>query len=154
MFPSESAVTEVHRRSARKKPTVTKEAVICSRTKRKSKKKGRPRAFLTPEKVAEIFDLRWDTGAWEARSVKVAQSFGVAPKTIRDIWNKRTWVRVTVNRKSPSSVAAAAAAQQQQQQPLPPVPLLVESSCSDDDQYHWHDSFELDTVWEDNLLLE
>ena len=28
-------------------------------------------------------------------SVRVASRFGVSPKTVRDIWNRRTWVHVT-----------------------------------------------------------
>ena len=33
----------------------------------------------------------------KGQSVPVAQRFGVSPKTVRDIWNRRTWAHTTVH---------------------------------------------------------
>lgn len=57
--------------------------------KRRSGKKGQPRATLTHEEAAHIFQMRLKCCR------DVADLFGVAPKTVRDIWNRRTWTHVT-----------------------------------------------------------
>lgn len=40
----------------------------------------------------EIYQLRTDRGG---HSQVVAERFGIAAKTVRDIWNRRTWVHAT-----------------------------------------------------------
>lgn len=63
------------------------------------------RAVLTSQQVRDIFHLRnlpADGTVSSAshcrcasRSAEVSRKFGVSPKAIRDIWNRRTWCRVT-----------------------------------------------------------
>ena len=80
----------------------------CSaKPERKDVKNCRKRASLTPETAAAIFKLcgfRQNLGpkSQEApmhthtgRSVLVSRMFGISPKTVRDIWNLRTWRHVT-----------------------------------------------------------
>ena len=61
----------------------------------------RSRAVLTKEKACEIFCLRglvyYDpNGKFVQNSSKIlALEYGVSPKTIRDIWNGRTWSHIT-----------------------------------------------------------
>jgi hypothetical protein len=60
----------------------------------------RKRAVLTTQQAAEIFNLQGPSlishilsggCIFSSRSVAVAKMFGVSPKAVRDIWNKRTW---------------------------------------------------------------
>ena len=60
----------------------------------------RKRAVLTKHQAVEIFSLRglslipqasYGDFAISSRSVIVSRLFGVSPKAVRDIWNKRTW---------------------------------------------------------------
>jgi hypothetical protein len=65
----------------------------------------RTRAVLTSQQVKDIFHLRnlpadGTVGSAShcrcaSRSAEVSRKFGVSPKAIRDIWNRRTWCRVT-----------------------------------------------------------
>ncbi len=64
----------------------------------------RKRAVLTDDQAAEIFNLRVPfTDATNAspdrvftsRSMVVSRIYGVSPKAVRDIWNKRTWRHAT-----------------------------------------------------------
>jgi hypothetical protein len=67
---------------------------------------GRPRAriILTAEQAMEIYGLkpapRSDLLSKQQRtrglSLPIAKQYGVSPKTIRDIWNRRTWAFATV----------------------------------------------------------
>ena len=62
------------------------------------------RALLTDDQAAEIFNLRVTVGQdtsiaqhrfFTSRSIAVSQMYGVSPKAVRDIWNKRTWRHAT-----------------------------------------------------------
>jgi hypothetical protein len=63
----------------------------------------RKRAVLTDDQAAAIFRLRGSfSGAncsrdrdFTSRSTMVSNIFGVSPKAVRDIWNKRTWRHCT-----------------------------------------------------------
>jgi hypothetical protein len=64
----------------------------------------RKRAALTIQQVKEIFILRTPTIEKDdpsvlctisSRSVAISTEFGVSPKAVRDIWNRRTWCKVT-----------------------------------------------------------
>jgi hypothetical protein len=64
----------------------------------------RKRAVLTRQQAVEIFNLRGSSliadfssghSVISSRSVIVSQWFGVSPKTVRDIWNLRTWRHLT-----------------------------------------------------------
>mmetsp|Transcript_51538 Transcript_51538/g.134640 ORF Transcript_51538/g.134640 Transcript_51538/m.134640 type:complete len:203 (-) Transcript_51538:459-1067(-) len=55
---------------------------------------------LDEAKAAAIFQMRpfytsRERFAGQRRVVAISKMFGVAPKTIRDIWNEETWTRVT-----------------------------------------------------------
>ena len=50
----------------------------------------KPRAILTREQVIEIFEFR-PSSVFHRSSSNVALKYGVSEKTIRDIWNGRTW---------------------------------------------------------------
>ena len=64
----------------------------------------RSRIVLTGRQAAEIFRLksvveknqRIDRRA-VSRSRLVAEQYGVSPKTVRDIWNRKTWVFATMH---------------------------------------------------------
>jgi hypothetical protein len=65
------------------------------------------RAALTCQQVREIFHWRVPASdlfgssthfTVSSRSVEVSRRFGVSPKAVRDIWNRRTWCRVTSTR--------------------------------------------------------
>ena len=65
---------------------------------------GRKRAVLSNQQAVAIFDLRvpfYDSvsetrnRAFTSRSIVVSRMFGVSPKAVRDIWNKRTWRHCT-----------------------------------------------------------
>jgi hypothetical protein len=58
--------------------------------------------ILTADQARMIYSLRSETTAqtFELRSVAgksslVAELYGVSPKTIRDVWNRKTWTQVT-----------------------------------------------------------
>jgi hypothetical protein len=62
------------------------------------------RAALTNQQVIEIFGLRQSkceiSGSSShftltSRSKEISRKFGVSPKAVRDIWNRRTWCSVT-----------------------------------------------------------
>ena len=64
----------------------------------------RKRAVLTHHQASTIFEMRGSVyneakcsrvTACTARSVMVSRIFGVSSKTVRDIWNKRTWRHCT-----------------------------------------------------------
>ena len=51
---------------------------------------------LTEEDVATIFQARLErSGGRSHLASKLAERFGVASRTVRDIWNLRTWVKTT-----------------------------------------------------------
>ena len=60
-----------------------------------------PRTLLTKEQAAEIYMIGrafTDSGLdplCGGRSALMAKKYGVSPKTIRDIWNRRTWQNET-----------------------------------------------------------
>jgi hypothetical protein len=62
------------------------------------------RAALTIQQVQEIFDLRVPAAempgslklpTFTSRSEEISRMYGVSPKAVRDIWNRRTWCGVT-----------------------------------------------------------
>lgn len=65
----------------------------------------RKRAVLTVDQAAEIFNLRVPfclstsqtarDRLFTSRSITVSRKYGVSPKAVRDIWNKRTWRHAT-----------------------------------------------------------
>jgi hypothetical protein len=61
----------------------------------RSLSKPYPRSVLTKEEAVRIFQLRQvPSGCDPARVIKasaVAKKYNVSPKTVRDIWNRRTW---------------------------------------------------------------
>ena len=60
-----------------------------------------PRALLTKEQAAEIYMIRKADRQQGidpilgSRSAQIAKTYGVSPKAIRDIWNRRTWQNET-----------------------------------------------------------
>ena len=68
-------------------------------------RRHRKRAVLTVDKAAEIFNLRLpfcqSTSSsardrlFTSRSITLSNIYGVSPKAVRDIWNKRTWRHAT-----------------------------------------------------------
>jgi len=89
--------------------TTTTEVVdiAITRTKRgrkkfKSPRKGLPRASLTEQDAVSIFTMLSRTDD----SNQVGIMFGVDGKTIRDIWNRRTWVKTTQNLGEPGVLRA------------------------------------------------
>ena len=66
----------------------------------------RPRAriILTAEQAIEIYGLKpvprtdlLKLPRMRGLSLPIAKKYGVSPKTIRDIWNRRTWAFATVS---------------------------------------------------------
>ena len=65
----------------------------------------RPRALLTELQAIEIYKLRKakqkcvvrtvDNARITVSAADLAKKFNVSPKTIRDIWNRRTWTQET-----------------------------------------------------------
>ena len=52
--------------------------------------------ILTAEEAIEIFLARKErSGRRDMLATRLANQFGVAPRTVRDIWNLRTWVETT-----------------------------------------------------------
>ena len=62
-----------------------------------------PRVILTEQQAVEICKMKPAvpvTGnllRGESRSRIIAEQFGVSPKTVRDIWNRKTWVSATMH---------------------------------------------------------
>ncbi|EKX45993.1 hypothetical protein GUITHDRAFT_108034 [Guillardia theta CCMP2712] len=57
---------------------------------------GRPRGILDNESVKLIYAERVEEKRRKtARSLELAQEYGVSAKAIRDIWNRRTWWHAT-----------------------------------------------------------
>ena len=62
-----------------------------------------PRVILTEKQAAEICAMKPAvpiTGILlrgESRSRIIAEHFGISPKTVRDIWNRKTWVSATMH---------------------------------------------------------
>ena len=63
--------------------------------------KHRVRIVLTACQAVEIYNQKpksaeqCDLPRFSGLSVVIAEKYGVSPKTIRDIWNRRTWVFAT-----------------------------------------------------------
>jgi hypothetical protein len=61
------------------------------------------RVILTEQQAVEICKMKPAvpvTGnllRGESRSRIIAEQFGVSPKTVRDIWNRKTWVSATMH---------------------------------------------------------
>ena len=61
----------------------------------------RLRIVLTAQQAADIYKLKpllcetSDQPKIRGQSIPIANQYGVSPKTIRDIWNRRTWVVAT-----------------------------------------------------------
>jgi hypothetical protein len=67
-----------------------------------------PRAILSANQAAEIYCQRTLSGsAGGLRTLEVAEMFCVSPKTVRDIWNRRSWAQETRHLWVPGEVAAA-----------------------------------------------
>ena len=52
------------------------------------------RKGLTPRQVLDIYSLKC-TGKDRRLGASIARSYGVSPKTVRDIWNGTTWGELT-----------------------------------------------------------
>lgn len=55
--------------------------------------RGRARAKIVEGDAPKIFEMMKERGG--AGSLDVADAFRISPKTVRDIWNRRTWVKQT-----------------------------------------------------------
>jgi hypothetical protein len=56
-----------------------------------------PHAVLNQHQAVEVYRIRkskTELGVWP-RATAVSKLYGVSPKTIRDIWNRRTWIEQT-----------------------------------------------------------
>ena len=69
-----------------------------------------PRAVLSAQQAIEIYSQRPVSGTGGWRTLIVAERFGVSPKTVRDIWNRRSWAPETRHLWAPGEFAAEAAA--------------------------------------------
>ena len=73
-----------------------------------------PRVILTEQQAVEICAMKpalpitANHRRCESQSRIVAEQFGVSPKTVRDIWNRKTWVSATMHlfETGPSEVLA------------------------------------------------
>ena len=61
--------------------------------------------ILTAEQARSIYCMRSASAAegshaksFAGKSSLVAEMFGVSPKTIRDVWNRKTWTQVCLGR--------------------------------------------------------
>jgi hypothetical protein len=54
---------------------------------------AKPRAVLTKSQAITIFELKHKSSS----ATKVARSYGVSEKTVRDIWTARTWASETLH---------------------------------------------------------
>jgi hypothetical protein len=75
---------------------------------------SKTRAALTEEQAIEIFKVRLQnetTTCGRVKAVTVANMYGVNEKTVRDIWNGRTWKKQTDSllAKSEASIDGSAA---------------------------------------------
>ena len=66
-----------------------------------------PRAVLSAQQAIEIYSQRPVSGTGGWRTLIVAERFGVSPKTVRDIWNRRSWAPETRHLWAPGEFAAA-----------------------------------------------
>ena len=65
--------------------------------------------ILTAPEVITIFEARMErSGIRDQVASRLAFKFGVSPRTVRDIWNLRTWAETTRALWSPSEVAREA----------------------------------------------
>eukprot|EP00960_Hanusia_phi_P076121 768519-Hanusia_phi.AAC.3 len=54
------------------------------------------KASISAEEAREIFSRKpVDKGLTTRTSIMLSKNFHISPKAVRDIWNKRTWVRET-----------------------------------------------------------
>ena len=57
------------------------------------------RVILTEKQAVQIYSLKFsaanNNGRKQNQSSIVAEKYGVSPKTIRDIWNRKTWTLAT-----------------------------------------------------------
>jgi len=55
------------------------------------------KVLLTQDQALEIYKVRPMDNSSNAKptSMDVAEQYGVSPKTVRDVWNRKTWVKVT-----------------------------------------------------------
>uniref|UniRef100_A0A7S0VM98 Uncharacterized protein n=1 Tax=Hemiselmis tepida TaxID=464990 RepID=A0A7S0VM98_9CRYP len=55
------------------------------------------KVLLTQDQALEIYKVRPMDNSPNAKptSMDVAEQYGVSPKTVRDVWNRKTWVKVT-----------------------------------------------------------
>eukprot|EP00960_Hanusia_phi_P008082 231587-Hanusia_phi.AAC.1 len=62
-----------------------------------TKRKRKTKAVLTPAMALEIYSNRRadETEGKTAESGKLASRYGVSPKCVRDIWDRRTWTKKT-----------------------------------------------------------
>jgi hypothetical protein len=51
---------------------------------------------LDEEKVVNIFLAKRDAPEDRYLSARLAAQYGVTPKAVRDIWNRRTWTSITL----------------------------------------------------------
>ena len=92
--------------------------------------------ILTVEQAATIFLARTErTGKRCQVASRLAQQFGVSPRTVRDIWNLRTWTAATRPLWSSADFARAA---QKQQGRAPPEARNPDAA---------HDEWKLCAVW-------
>lgn len=61
---------------------------------------------MTFPQALEIYRQRPTDAAGANKSTEVANEYGVSPKTIRDVWNRKTWVKVTRPLWCPQEVAS------------------------------------------------
>ena len=68
-----------------------------SSTEARPKPQKRHGVVLTDKEAFEIYKckLSWDRCKVKGRSVPVSLKFNVSPKTVRDIWTRRTWTNAT-----------------------------------------------------------
>ena len=70
------------------------------------------RTILTAEQAVEIFKVKLSNQLSPSKkrnkTRKVAETFGISDKAVRDIWNGRTWLRETMHL-DPARIAMAAA---------------------------------------------
>ncbi|EKX46370.1 hypothetical protein GUITHDRAFT_107978 [Guillardia theta CCMP2712] len=63
------------------------------------------KATISGEEAREIFSRKpVDTGLTTRASIILSKSFHISPKAVRDIWNKRTWVRETLSLWTPEEL--------------------------------------------------
>ena len=78
---------------------------ICSISISSQTLRIKPRVVLNQQTAVQIYQLKIDIQkknighvprkSWTVDSIRVSNSFDVSPKTIRDIWNRRTWQQST-----------------------------------------------------------